>query len=426
MSRFASHLQLVFLFIAVSWGAIACTPASTAPGTGPNLGNAPADTGAYLLMVSFDGFRWDYLDRGVTPNVDRIAARGVRAEGLVPAFPTKTFPNHYTMVTGLVPDHHGIVANSMYDPDFDATFSMSDRTSVQDGRWWGGVPVWVTAERHGMRTAPMFWAGSEAKIDGVSASYWMPFDMHTSYPDRVTWVLDKLDLPQGERPRFLTAYFEATDHVGHNSGPDSDEILGAIAEVDAALGQLLDGIESRGLTDRTDIIVVSDHGMSPTSRDRVMFVDDYVDLDVARPIDWNPVLALWPAEEDRESVYAALHHAHPHVTVYWKDSIPAEYEYGTHRRVAPIIAIADDGWSITTHPYYDPAPGLADGGTHGFDHRAPDMRGIFVAAGPSFKTGVRVPAFRNVHVYPLLMEILGLPAEPSDGDLAATEGILAE
>ncbi len=392
----------------------------------PDVANRPFEPAPTLVLVSFDGFRWDYPDRGVSPNLTALAARGVRAEGLVPAFPTKTFPNHYTLVTGLVPDHHGLVANAMWDPGFEGSFSMSNRDAVQDGRWWGGEPVWVTAERHGLRTAPLFWPGNEAEINGFSPSYWVPFDGTMPNAARVQWVLDLLDRPGNERPSFLTLYFDETDIVGHNAGPDSEEILDAIATVDAALGLLVAGLEARGLLEQTNLVVVSDHGMIPTSQDRVMFVDDYVDLETARPIDWNPVLALWPVEEDLDDVYDALREAHPHVAIYRKESIPDRFEYGTHPRVAPIVGIADDGWTITTHRYFERAPEAADGGNHGFDQHAPDMQGIFVAAGPAFRQAARVPAFPNVSVYPLLMQVLGLPAIPGDWDLSDVAGILIE
>ena len=404
---------------------LACCAAGCA-NRATNVASGPAPVEPILILVSFDGFRWDYPDRGVSPNLAALEARGVRAEGLIPAFPTKTFPNHYTMVTGLLPDHHGIVANTMWDPSFDGRFSMANRDAVQDGRWWGGEPVWVTAERHGQRTAPLFWPGSEAEIEGFSASHWLPFDGEMPNSDRVEWILDLVDRPADQRPSFLTLYFDETDIVGHNSGPDSEEIVDAIAVVDSALGLLVDGLDRRGLLETTNIVVVSDHGMSPTSRERVVFVDDYVDLETARIIDWNPVVALWPEEDDRIEVYESLRDAHPHLSVYWKDSIPPHFQYGSHPRIPPIIGIADDGWTISTHSFFDRVPEAADGGNHGFDHHAPDMQGIFVAAGPSFPEGVRVPAFRNVNVYLLVMEALGLPAAEGDGDFSEVDGILVD
>ncbi|MDP2483096.1 MAG: alkaline phosphatase family protein [Candidatus Palauibacterales bacterium] len=399
-----------------------CGSRASGPTGAPPSGPAAGDQ--IVVLVSFDGFRWDYPDRDVSPNLDDLAARGVRADGLIPSFPTKTFPNHYTLVTGLVPDHHGIVANTMYDPVFDAVFSMADREEVRNERWWAGEPVWVSAEKHGLATAPLFWPGSEADIGGVVPSHWLPFDGSMSDTARVQWVLDLLDLPDAERPSFLTLYFDHTDVAGHDLGPDSDEVLAAIAREDRALGLLVRGLEERGLSERTNVVVVSDHGMIATSRDRVMFVDDYVDLEIARPIDWNPVLALWPAEADVPAVYEALHGAHPHVSVFLRDSIPARLQYGTNRRVPPMLGIADPGWTITNHAYYDPHLERADGGNHGYDNQARGMQGIFIAAGPAFRAGVRVPAIRNVDVYPMLMWALGLPAAPGDGDIERVRDLL--
>ena len=376
-----------------------------------------------VILVSFDGFRWDYPDRGVSPNLEALKRRGVRAEGLIPSFPTKTFPNHYTLVTGLTPGHHGIVANNMYDPDLERSFSLADRDEVRSPEWWGGVPLWVTAERSGCPTAPFFWPGSEAPIEGVSPTHWRPWEAGVTHVERVRWVLDRLDLPPPERPCFLTLYFDDTDIVGHNYGPDSKEILDAILRVDADLGLLLDGLEERGLADSVNIIVVSDHGMSATSPERVIFVDDYVDLETANPVDWNPVLALWPDSADVTAVYEALREAHPNLAVFLRDSIPERFQYGTGPRIAPILGVADAGWMISTRPYFESASAVA--GNHGYDPEARDMWGIFVAAGPAFVEGLETPAIRNVDIYPLLMDILGLPASPSDGDLQEVAGILA-
>jgi predicted AlkP superfamily pyrophosphatase or phosphodiesterase len=406
---------------------VALAASLVACGTGPAGGGQGQEPDARnpLILISFDGFRWDYPDRGVSPNLTSLAERGVRAERLIPSFPSKTFPNHYTLVTGLVPDHHGIVANTMWDPEFEALFSMSLREEVQNARWWGGEPVWVTTEKLGLATAPMFWPGSEAPIMGVRPSYWLPFDGEMTYAARIDWILSLLDRPPGERPVFLTLYFAQTDHAGHESGPDSPELESAIANVDAALGQLIEGLAERGIADEINLVVVSDHGMMATSRERVIFVDDYVDLEVARPVDWNPVLALWPDSEDVASVYQALVGAHPEMAVYRRDEIPGHLDYGTHRRTPPILGLASPGWSITNHAYYDELPERYDGGTHGYDPTTPEMHGIFIAAGPAFRSGVRVPAFHNVHVYPLIMAAIGLPPAESDGSLEAVPGILA-
>ncbi len=390
-------------------------------------GTAPPGTAAErpaVVLVSLDGFRWDYVHRGITPNLDRIAEGGVRADGLIPSFPSKTFPNHYTLVTGLYPDNHGIVANTLYDPEFDDRFSMYHRETVRDGRWWGGEPVWVTAEARGLTTAPGVWPGSEAAIGGLRPQHWMAYDGAIPYDSRVDGVLSLLDLPAEERPVFLTLYFSSPDAAGHVSDPDSEAVNPAIAEVDAAVGRLLDGLDGRRMWDVVNVIVVSDHGMTPIQRDRVIFLDDYLDISAVEVVDWNPVLAVWPEPADVDRVYAALSGAHPHLQVYRKDEFPARLHYGRHRRVAPVTGLADPGWSIATHDRFDERPDRYDGGNHGYDPASRDMQGVFMARGPAFRERMRVDAFSNVHVYPLIMKILALPAASSDGSLEAVEAML--
>jgi predicted AlkP superfamily pyrophosphatase or phosphodiesterase len=378
-----------------------------------------------VILVSLDGFRWDYPDRGVTPSLERLIAEGVRAVALVPSFTTKTFPNHYTLVTGLYPDHHGIVANNFWDPVIGERFSVYDRDKVRDARWWGGEPVWLAAERAGLTTAPMFWPGSEAPIGGLHASHWLPYDGTMFNDSRVDWVLSLLDLPLDQRPVFLTLYFSDADDAGHAKGPDSDAMDLAIQEVDQAVGRLLAGIDARDLWNLVNIIVVSDHGMIPVREDQVVFLDDYIDLSTVDVADWNPVAAVWPGPGDEESVYEALSAAHPRMKVYRRGEFPAHLHYGTSQRVAPVTAVADPGWSITSRSYFNETPERFSGGSHGFDSAAGDMHGIFIAAGPAFRPGMRTEAIENIHVYSLIMEILGLPPAPSDGSLEAVGQMLS-
>ncbi|HEU4662943.1 MAG TPA: ectonucleotide pyrophosphatase/phosphodiesterase, partial [Dokdonella sp.] len=231
-----------------------------------------------LILVSIDGFRADYLERGRTPALAALAADGVRAEALKPAFPTLTFPNHYTLVTGLYPDHHGIVNNRMTDPAFQHGFVYKEQSTIEDPRWWGGEPLWVTAEKQGVRSATMFWPGSSVAIAGVRPTFWKPFDRAVEPDARVDQILAWLDLPVPTRPRFLTLYFDQVDHEGHAHGPDSGDVDAALARVDAALARLVDGLRRRGRLDTTDIVVVSDHGQAPTSPERRTYLDDVVPL----------------------------------------------------------------------------------------------------------------------------------------------------
>lgn len=376
-----------------------------------------------MLLVSLDGFRPDYLDPQATPNLWRLAEHGVRAEAMIPSFPTKTFPNHYTIVTGLRPDHHGLVANNMWDPEIKATYGLSIRDQVRNPDWYGGTPVWVTAEQHGMATAPLFWPGNEAPIGGVLPSYWLPYDGDMPHADRVNWVLDRMAGTSGPAARFATLYFSDTDDVGHRYGPHAPETAAAAARVDSTIGYLVDGLAARHLTD-VNVIIVSDHGMAQLSPDRAIFLDDYIDPDSTRVVDWNPVLAIWPRADQADAIYEALSGASPHLKVYRRGEIPAHYQFGANERVAPIVGIADVGWAITTHAYVDDHPHALDGGNHGYDQNSIDMRALFVADGPAFADGLVVEPFSNVDVYPLIMEILDLPAAPNDGKLSEVAGML--
>jgi predicted AlkP superfamily pyrophosphatase or phosphodiesterase len=373
-----------------------------------------------VVLVSFDGFHPDYLDRGLTPNLDSLVRAGVRARWMTPSFPTKTFPNHYTLVTGLLPDHHGIVANSMWDPEL-GRFTMSIRTAVQDARWWGGEPIWVTAERAGLRTAAMFWPGSEAPIAGVRPSTWQEYDGRVPNRARVDSLLRWLDRPDSLRPRFLTLYANDVDHWGHERGPAAPEVDSALARVDSMIGWLGAGIAERGLSDVVNVIVVSDHGMSPTSPERLIALDDYIRLGDVTVVDWSPVGAVVPQPGRLEDVYRALRGAHPHLHVYRKGEVPARYRFGTHPRVTDLVLIADDGWTITTR---DRFATFRAGGTHGYDQTLPSMRALFLAAGPAFRQGVVVPSFSNIHVYELMADILGLRPAPNDGSLDSVRMML--
>ena len=376
-----------------------------------------------VVLVSLDGFRWDYADRYDAPVLRRLAAEGVRARSLIPAFPTKTFPNHYTIVTGLYPEHHGIVSNTMYDPQTDARFSLGNREAVQDGRWWGGEPIWVTAEQQGLRTAAFFWPGSEAEIKGTRPTYWMPFDDDFPAEARVDTVLAWLDLPAERRPAFVTLYFSDVDHAGHDAGPDADETAAAVRRVDAYLGRLVEGLQQRGRYDEVNLIVVSDHGMADTDAGRVVVLDDYVDLEDVVVVDRSPVVMLYAKEGREAAVYEALQRA-PHLSVYRREEVPERLHFRAHHRIPPIIGIADEGWSIATRAYLERRPEAFAGGAHGYDNALSSMGGLFVAHGPAFEKGVEAGPFQNIHLYNLMTSILGLRPAPNDGDLDSVRTIL--
>lgn len=421
--RRTRHLLLLpLLFLG-----IACAPRpGPPPGGAPPAAAPPADLEApTVLLVSLDGFRPDYLAPDVTPNLLRLAAHGVRAEAMIPSFPTKTFPNHYTIVTGLRPDHHGLVANNIWDPRMQASYGLGNREAVQNPDWYGGTPIWVTAEQHGLATAPLFWPGNEAPIHGVLPTYWKAYDGEMPHEARVNWVLDRMSGASGPPARFATLYFSDTDDAGHRYGPGAPETAAAAARVDSAIGYLVDGLAARQLTRDVNLIIVSDHGMAQLSPDRVIFLDDFIDPETTHVADWNPVLAIWPDSSQADDIFGRLAGASPHLHVYHRGDIPTHYQFGTHPRVAPIVAIADPGWTITTHAYVERNPDALRGGNHGYDQNSVEMRALFLADGPAFARGMVVEPFSNVDVYPLIMDILGLPAAPGDGDLREVEDMLA-
>jgi predicted AlkP superfamily pyrophosphatase or phosphodiesterase len=380
-----------------------------------------------VILVSFDGWRADYIDQVSAPNLNALAARGVRAKELIPAFPVFTFPNHYTIVTGLYPAHHGIVGNTIDDPGFPERFTLSSDTA-KDPRWWGGEPVWVTAIRQGRRAAAVFWPGSEAPIDGVRPTFWLPFDDELSNAGRVAEALKLLALPDDQRPSFVTVYFSEVDHAGHDYGPESSELRTAAAHLDQALGQLVEGVTRLGLTNRATFVVVSDHGMAAVSESRLIFLDDYLDLKTVDVVDMGAFLSLRPRPPATvDAVHRKLRGKHPQLTIYKRDETPQRFHYRGNPRIQPILGIVGEGWTVTSHvreaerkPDAKPRRGA-----HGYDPRLASMRGLFVAAGPSVKHGMVVAPFENVHVYDFLCALLGLTPAKNDGDAAVTSRFFA-
>jgi len=381
----------------------------------------PARRSPVTILISIDAFRPDYLDRGVTPNLSALAATGVRA-AMRPSFPSKTFPNHYALVTGLRPDRNGIVANNMVDDAIPGVrFAMSNATAVADRRWWDEAePIWVTAERAGIVTGEMFWPGSEAPIHGVRGHYAPHFDISVPSDQRVDTLLSWFDKPLAERPRFATLYFDVVDTAGHHFGPDSPEVNAAAAAVDAQIGRLEAGLKARGVA--ANLVIVADHGMAATSQDRQVFLDDLVAKDAYHTLDMGPIGTIYPNPGHEAEVDKALVGSHPHLDCWRKADIPPRLHYGHNPRVAPIFCLPQTGWLLTTHDYHPKEPNL---GEHGYDNASPEMAAVFVAHGPAFRHGVKLKTFDNVDVYPLLARLIGVKPRPNDGRLTDLRPALA-
>jgi predicted AlkP superfamily pyrophosphatase or phosphodiesterase len=395
---------------------------------GAGRAQAPAnDLKPTVILVSLDGWRWDYVEKYPAPTLARLMKQGVSGV-LIPSFPSKTFPNHYTIVTGLYPGHHGIVANSIKDLPTGRRFSMSNRKEVQDPMWWGGEPIWVTVQNAGQLAAPLFWPGSEAPIQGQPARYWEPFDDRMSPNKRVDRILSWLDLPVAQRPTFLTLYFSDVDGAGHDFGPDSRAVADAARRVDGYLNRLLRGLTRRRLQDQVNVVIVSDHGMSEANTSRVVILDDYLALDGIDAIDLNPTLGLFPPAGREDAVYRALAGAHPRLKVFRKAETPAHWHYREHPRIPPIVGVVDEGWQIMRRSTFNNL--IAKGehgpiGVHGYDAmEAMSMRGIFVATGPAFKVSATVPPFENVHIYDALARVLGVTPARNDGDPQIAQSLL--
>ena len=389
------------------------------------VGSAQTSAGPIVVLISFDGWRWDYTDRAEVPHLRALAARGVRADGLIPSFPSKTFPNHYTLVTGLYPERHGIVSNAIVDPGFPQRFTMDSQTA-KTARWWGGEPLWNTAMLQGRRAASMFWPGSEAPIGGLRPTYWRPYNEAMPNAARIAQVLRWLALPADRQPAFITLYFSDVDTAGHAHGPDSVEVRQAAARLDRMLGELISGAGRLKLMDRLNVVVVSDHGMSQLSDRRIIYLEDYLDLSTVDVTEWSPVLGLVPRSGSVDAVYAALKGKHPSLAIYKREETPAHLHYRNNQRIPPILGLAEDGWTITTRgmALATRVAGRANGGAHGYDPALKSMHGLFVAAGPRVREGVRVPAFESIHVYDFLCALLELKPSPNDGDPRVTEQFL--
>ncbi|NLA67731.1 MAG: alkaline phosphatase family protein [Gammaproteobacteria bacterium] len=407
---------LVALAAATTFALAACSTAPPVrPGGLAGTEDAAPDT---LLLVSIDGLHPDRINPVDSPNLVRLAAGGVQARWMTPSYPSLTFPNHYTIATGLRPDRHGIVHNSMHDEDL-GTFRLSDPEAVGTGDWWGGEPLWVTAEKAGMPTATMFWPGSEAAIDGVRPSRWHVYDEAVSAAERADTVAGWLLEPADTRPRFATLYFHAVDTAAHQSGPDSEEARRALAGIDAAIGGLLDALERGGRLARTNIVLVSDHGMAPVPPGNHLSVSDMVGMEQARISSIGQVVMIQPNPGHEGEVEARLLGRHEHYQCWRRGELPARWHYGTHPRIPAIVCQMDEGWDAVLPRMVEARSRGGMRGSHGYDPALPSMRAVFIASGPAFRRGAEIGPIDNVDVYPLLARLLGIAPVDHDGDPAA-------
>lgn len=364
-----------------------------------------------VILVSIDGFRNDYLARGLTPNLLALAQQGTVAKKLEPVFPTITFPNHFALITGRYPDHNGIVNNTMYDPSrTDQVFRLSDRHAIENPLWWDeGTPLWVTLNKQGKRSSTLFWVGSEAPIQGIQPNDWLSYDHGLSSLDRTKQLLRWLNRADQDRADFATLYFSEVDSKGHEFGPDSPEVNASLVSADQAIGELVQGLRALGLLEKTTLVVTSDHGMAQIAPDRAVDLSTYAkELDSVR-IQWTGPLAGFDSNPTDKPILLSRLKQNTNMDCWAKEDIPAKYHFGTHRRVPQVVCLAKAGWSTIARAGQKVIPGQ-----HGHDPSDPAMQGLFIIQGPQIKTA-QLETVRNIDIYNFLVRLLKVVGEKNDG-----------
>ncbi|AWP19758.1 putative ectonucleotide pyrophosphatase/phosphodiesterase family member 5 [Scophthalmus maximus] len=373
-----------------------------------------------LLLLSFDGFRWDYIHRVPTPNFHSIMDEGVMVEQVENTYITKTFPNHYSLVTGLYAETHGIVANEMYDPALNRSFSM-ETDSIYESRWWEeAVPLWVTIQKAGGRSGAAMWPGSDVKIHGLYPSQFLPYNASVSFETRVERIIGWFSAPKEEAVDFAVLYWEEPDESGHLLGPQSSLMDAVIVDIDEKLGFLTNELKKAGLYEKVNLIVTSDHGMTQLFTDNIIELDEYVSRDLYTWVDKSPVVAILPNEGKLDEVYNKLADANPNMEVHKKEEIPEQFHYQHNIRIMPIILEAKEGWTIMqnrTGPFML--------GNHGYDNTLRSMQPVFAARGPAFRQNYVKTFMRSVDLYPLMCQILSVRPLPNNGSLSNVQDLLS-
>ncbi|CAG8590172.1 22407_t:CDS:2 [Cetraspora pellucida] len=413
--KFFLQVFMIIILLTILMGTILVAIYSPRDGKllmAPTFFNGSHDFYPTVLLVSFDGFRADYLDRNITPTLNKLSKpisfyvqNGIKAEYMIPSFPSVTFPNHYTIITGLYPESHGIVGNEFYDPDLDDDFYYTNPNKSWDSKWWGGEPIWVTTVKQGQKSGVSQWVGTSSIIKGYTPTYHYPYTPNVTIEEKVNQIMNWLDLPLSERPTFLAAYASEVDSAGHKFGPDSVGVNDSLKYVDNFALSLLEGL-------------VSDHGMAQTVSSNQIFLDNVFDVSKVRPIECRPLAGIRPYNDsDINDIYLSLKDASQNQpwNCYLRDEIPERFHFRASHRIAPIFCIPPVGWILSTHRDFGNS---SPKGMHGYDNLEPEMRGIFLASGPTFKeiaskkkTNV-VKSFFNIEVYNIVAKILNLtPAE---------------
>jgi len=377
----------------------------------------------YVVLVSFDGFRHDYVSKYDLPNFNAFIQKGVAADGLIPSFPSKTFPNHYTLVTGLYPGNHGLVDNYFYDKRLNLNYTMRNRDMVENPVFYGGTPLWQLAQQQGLKSASCFWVGSEAPVLGELPTYYYRYEQEMPNVKRIDQVMDWLKLPKKERPQFISLYFSLVDTEGHNTGPNSEALKKTVIQADSLLGYLMQGIKKTKLP--VNVILVSDHGMYELEQKEETYItlSKFINLadTTVRVINGGTQAHLYTNNVD--SLYTALKAVEKNFEAFKREDFPNHWNY-KNDRVGDIMIVANPGFYIQVNSRNFSRLQSPVFGVHGYDpQEVREMQGIFYANGPNIRGGTTVPAFENVHVYPFIAFLLGLTPPKTDGELSVLQPV---
>ncbi len=384
----------------------------------------------YVLMVSFDGFRYDYIDMCDTPNFDKVAKNGIKAESLIPVFPSLTFPNHYSIATGSYAGTHNITGNTFYDKKLKKEYSLYKKETVRDPAFYKSEPIWATVERQGLKSASYFWVGSEAPIKGYSPSIFKYYDGSVPFKARVDSIISWFELPLEKRPNLSMLYFSEPDQTGHDLGVDNLEIISVIEEMDEVLGYLIGRLEGLEIYPKLDIIIVSDHGMANVDKERRIIIDDYLVEEVENLIiRGRGAFIQIDIKENRidRSHFLKKISKIPNTQAWPKNKIPDRFKFKNYN-TGEYLILADEGWLLTTRERFEKSK-FTLGGMHGYDPLLPNMHGIFYTMGPSIKKKGSIKSFENIHIYPFICRLLDIDPytsslDPPDGSIKILEDIL--
>lgn len=372
----------------------------------------------YTIIVSMDGFRWDYPHLYQAPNLEKIAQRGVKAV-MRPSYPASTFPNHYTLITGLVPDHHGIINNSFWDNESNRRYSMGDSITRNDPKYYGGEPIWITAQKQGVKSGVVYWVGSDINIKNTHPDYYKIWsdEPRLGFAQRIDTAIEWLNKPEKERPHLIALYFDEPDAAGHHFGPSSLQTAIAVHSMDSLMGVLVKKIDNLPFANHVNLVIVSDHGMTDVSQDRLINPADYLKPEWYDHIEGTNPTSIYVSDATKQdSIYNALSNVE-HINVYRKGQLPAELNYGTNNNAGDLIVVPEIRWQFSFKHKGVP-------GAHGYEPSEPDMQAIFYAMGPAFKKNQEGKPFDNTAIYPLLAYLLGINPAPNDGTIDQLKDLL--